>query len=59
MFSLLRVVDSGHTLADHSFNHMSHNNENSPVNAYMNVDRDLNYFGASNINPVLVIIELF
>lgn len=51
--SLLRLVDDGHVLGDHSFNHMAHNGIDNPVNAYMNVDRDLKYFGASNINPVL------
>jgi hypothetical protein len=49
---LLRCVDEGHVLGDHSFNHMAHNSVDSPVNAYMSVDRDLKYFGASNINPV-------
>ena len=47
-------MDDGHVLGDHSFNHMAHNSKDSPVNAYANVDRDLKYFGASNINPVYI-----
>ena len=39
--SLLKVVDDGHILADHSFDHMSHNSKDSPRNAYMNVEQDM------------------
>ena len=39
--SLLKVVDDGHILADHSFDHMSHNSHDSPRNAYMNVEQDM------------------
>lgn len=39
--TLLKVVDAGHVLADHSFDHMSHNSKDSPKNAYMNVEQDL------------------
>ena len=39
--ALLKVVDDGHILADHSFDHMSHNSIDSPRNAYMNVEQDM------------------
>ncbi len=39
--SLLKIVDGGHMLADHSFDHMSHNSKDSPKNAYQSVSRDL------------------
>ena len=39
--SLLKIVDGGHILADHSFDHMSHNSKDSPQNAYTNVERDM------------------
>ena len=39
--ALLKVVDDGHILADHSFDHMSHNSHDSPRNAYMNVEQDM------------------
>ena len=39
--SLLKIVDGGHTLADHSFDHMSHNSKDSPQNAYTNVEQDM------------------
>merc|ERR1711974_135364 len=51
--SLLSIIQSGHVLADHSYDHMSHNSRDSPRNAYQNVNRDLTYFGESNISPVL------
>ena len=39
--SLLKIVDGGHALADHSFDHMSHNSKDSPQNAYTNVEQDM------------------
>jgi len=51
--ALLKVVDDGHILADHSFDHMSHNSIDSPRNAYMNVEQDMQYFGDMNSEPVL------
>ena len=42
--SLLKIVDNGHVLADHSFDHMSHNSKDSPRNAYTNVEQDTGRF---------------
>ena len=39
--SLLKIVDGGHVLADHSFDHMNHNSKDSPRNAYTNVEQDM------------------
>ena len=39
--SLLKVVNGGYVLADHSFDHMSHNSEDSPRNAYTDVEQDM------------------
>jgi peptidoglycan/xylan/chitin deacetylase (PgdA/CDA1 family) len=39
--SLLKIVDGGHVLADHSFDHMNHNSNDSPRNAYTNVEQDM------------------
>ena len=44
--SLLKVVNGGYVLADHSFDHMSHNSEDSPRNAYTDVEQDI----VSNFN---------
>ena len=39
--ALLRIVDGGHAIGDHSFDHMSHNSKDSPKNAYTNVEVDM------------------
>ena len=52
----MRLVNDGHTLGDHSFDHMGHNSNGSPVNAYQNLEKDFPYFGTMNARPVL---ELF
>lgn len=49
---LLQIVQDGHMLADHSYDHMGHNSD-GPRNAYMDVNNDLAYFGDANSNPVL------
>jgi len=51
--SLLKIVDGGHVLADHSFDHMNHNSNDSPRNAYTNVEQDMQYFGSMNAEPVM------
>jgi chitin disaccharide deacetylase len=43
-------------LADHSYDHMSHNSD-GPKNAYANVENDLRYFGRGNSDPVLHILN--
>ena len=35
------MIDGDHVIADHSFDHMSHNSENSPKFAYRNVEEDV------------------
>jgi hypothetical protein len=57
-FSLLRQINEGHVLADHSYDHMAHNhNPDTPVNAYVNSGDDLAYFGTTNADPVISILE--
>merc|ERR1711862_1033901 len=43
---ILRTVQEGHTLADHSYDHLKHNNYDNQQN-YKNLYTDLGYFGAS------------
>ena len=38
--ALLRIVEEGHVLADHSYDHMMHNSD-GPNNAYTDIDNDL------------------
>ena len=37
----MKLVDSGHVLADHSFDHMKDNSGGTSWNAYQNVEQDL------------------
>ena len=39
--SLLKMIDEGYVIADHSFDHMSHNSRNSPIDAYKDVEKDM------------------
>ncbi len=39
-YSLSRIVQEGHVLADHSYDHMFHNSR-GPQNAYQDVENDL------------------
>ena len=43
-------------LADHSYDHMQHNSDNSPRNAYKDVEEDMKYFGVMNTYPILDIL---
>ncbi len=40
--NLVRIVDEGHVLADHSYDHMDHNSD-GPTNAYTDVENDLRW----------------
>lgn len=55
--NLIRIVNEGHTLADHSFDHMQHNTNNGPHNVYLDVEHDLSFFGKMNIYPPLEILR--
>ncbi|TRY68769.1 hypothetical protein TCAL_15140 [Tigriopus californicus] len=47
----LRMIREGHTIGDHSLNHMAHNSETEPAdgrNVYQSLD-DIKYFGKSNV----------
>jgi len=54
--SLVRMVQEGHVLADHSYDHMFHNSP-GPRNAYLDLQRDYGYFGARNLIPVLAALK--
>ena len=55
--NLARMVNEGHVLADHSYDHMYHNDQgDGPNNVYLDVDNDLQYFGRRNAEPVLKIL---
>merc|ERR1712112_701422 len=53
---ILRIVQEGHTLADHSYDHLKHNNYDNQQN-YKNLYTDLDYFGEKNSKPVLDILR--
>ncbi len=53
---VLRIISDGHTLGDHSYDHMFDNSRNSPRNAYVDVEEDTKYFGLMNIYPVLDVL---
>merc|ERR1711982_45974 len=53
---ILRTVQEGHTLADHSYDHLKHNNYDNQQN-YKNLYTDLGYFGEKNSKPVLDILR--
>jgi len=53
---ILRTVQEGHTLADHSYDHMKHNNYDYQQN-YKSLHNDLSYFGERNSRPVLDILS--
>ena len=56
--NLVRIVNEGHVLADHSYDHMFHNDQGGgPNNVYLDVDNDLQYFGRGNAEPVLNILS--
>ena len=56
--NLLRIVSEGHVLADHSYDHMYHNDQGSgPKNVYLDVENDLRYFGRGNAGPALDILS--
>ena len=57
---LLQMIHDGHTLADHSYNHMKHNSQHGqhdPKNGYQDLTRDLGYFGQANLDPVLELMR--
>lgn len=55
--NLVRIVDEGHMIADHSYDHMRHNNGGvGPRDAYKDVENDLSYFGPRNSLPVVDIL---
>jgi len=53
---IMRTIREGHTLADHSYDHMKHNNYDYQQN-YKNLDTDLQYFGEMNAQPVLDVMH--
>ena len=55
--SVVRLVREGHMIADHSYNHMSHNSPGTHYNAYQNPLEDLTWFGEKNSKPVADILR--
>ena len=57
---LIRLVEAGHVLGDHSFDHMFHNNDqgrDGKFNVYKDVGEDLDYFGEMNFEKVQEVME--
>lgn len=55
--ALQRIIEEGHIIGNHSYDHMSHNNrpfdaERIVVGTYKQVDKELPYFEALNRDPV-------
>ena len=55
--SVVRMVREGHMLADHSYNHMSHNSPGTHYHAYKNPLEDMAWFGEKNSKPVADILR--
>ena len=53
---LIRILEEGHILADHSYDHMKHNS-NGPQNAYTDIPNDIQYFGPMNSHPALTLLR--
>ena len=53
---LLRMVQEGHTLGDHSSDHMAHNHVGHGFH-YVNAKRDMPYFGDANIVPITTFLR--
>jgi len=48
-----RIVQEGHMIGDHSYNHMKNNTpDGSPNNVYKTPEEDILYFGLKNVEPV-------
>ena len=54
--ALLRMVQEGHTLGDHSSDHMAHNHVGHGFH-YVNGKRDLPYFNEANIAPIAAFLR--
>ena len=50
--ALLRMIREGHTLGDHSSDHMAHNHVGKGYH-YWSGPRDLKYFGENNLRPII------
>ncbi len=58
--NLVRQVESGHTIGDHSFDHMFHNNDegrDGNRNVYRDISEDLEYFGEMNFKKVRELMD--
>ena len=55
--ALLRMVREGHTLGDHSSDHMAHNHI-GPRLHYVGEESDLPYFGEANIAPIVAFLRM-
>ena len=55
--SVVRMVREGHMVADHSYNHMSHNSPGTHYHAYKNPLDDKAWFGEKNSKPVADILR--
>ena len=53
---ILREIAEGHIIADHSYDHMSHNNANGE-GFYQNVTVDASYFGTVSFTPILSLLQ--
>ena len=60
--NLVRIVEEGHMLADHTYDHMKHNNGDAgPRDAYKDIENDLRYglkFGGCSLSRFGVLIFL-
>ena len=56
--SLIRMVEEGHVIGDHSYDHMSHNTiGDTPRNAYVGLDSDITWFGQKSIDPATLTLK--
>ena len=56
--SLIRMVEEGHLIGDHSYDHMAHNTiGDTPRNAYVGLDSDITWFGQKSIDPATLTLK--
>lgn len=56
--SVVRMLTEGHTIGDHSYDHMAHNTiGDTPRNAYVGLESDILWFGQKNIDPATLTLK--
>ncbi len=55
--NMIREIVEGHTIGDHSYDHMAHNGNRGNKDAYLDPEVDAEYFGPKNFRHVKELME--